>query len=105
MSFRWWWAACLFGALLATACPARAEPNRFAIVIGANAGDADEPTLRFAESDAERVGTVLRQLGGFQPENVITLNDLRASEVRRAHISLNARVRTLSGESLKIGDY
>jgi len=107
MNARWWRAACLAVALLATVHPAaaRAEPNRFAIVIGANAGDADEPTLRFAESDAERVGTVLRQLGGFQPENVITLNDLRASEVRRALISLNARVRTLSGESLMIVYY
>src|SRR6185312_7227965 len=107
MNARWWRAACLAVALLATVHPAaaRAEPNRFAIVIGANAGDADEPTLRFAESDAERVGTVLRQLGGFQPENVITLNDLRASEVRRALISLNVRVRTLSGESLMIVYY
>ena len=102
-----WAAACLVGALLTAAAPrpALAEPNRFAVVIGANAGDADEPTLRFAESDAERVAGVLRTLGGFQPENVITLNDLRAAEVRRALISLNARVRALSGESLMIVYY
>ncbi|HEX6835378.1 MAG TPA: caspase family protein, partial [Polyangia bacterium] len=99
-------AACLVAALTAAASrPALAEPNRFAVIIGANAGDADEPTLRFAESDAERVAGVLRTLGGFQPENVITLNDLRASEVRRALISLNARVRALSGESLMIVYY
>ena len=105
-------AACLCGALLAivvvpAVAPsvAWAEANRFAIVIGANAGDADEPTLRYAESDAERVGGVLRTLGGFLPENVITLNDLRAGEVRRALISLNARVRALSGDSLMIVYY
>lgn len=99
-------AACLVAALAAAASrPALAEPNRFAVIIGANAGDADEPTLRFAESDAERVAGVLRTLGGFQPENVITLNDLRAAEVRRALISLNARVRALSGESLMIVYY
>jgi uncharacterized caspase-like protein len=103
----WWRAACLLGALLAAGAPraARADANRFAIVIGSNAGDADEPTLRFAESDAERVGGVLRALGGFQPENVITLTDLRAAEVRRALISLNARVRALAGDSLMIVYY
>jgi hypothetical protein len=96
--------ACAVAALL-FASTAAAEPNRFAVVIGANAGDADEPTLRFAESDAERVARVLRELGGFQPENILTLVDLRAAEVRRALIALNARVRTLSGESLMIVYY
>ena len=98
----WRLAGCLLGALLATAShptAAHAEANRFAIVIGANAGDADEPTLRYAESDAERLAGVLRALGGFQPENVITLNDLRAAEVRRALISLNARVRAAARAS------
>ena len=98
-------AACLFGVLLAASSTALAEPNRFAVIIGANAGDAEEPTLRFAESDADRVAGVLRTLGGFQPENVVTLNDLRAAEVRRALISLNARVRALSGDSLMVVYY
>ncbi len=101
-----WIAACLLAALaIAAARPALAEPNRFAVVIGGNAGDADEPTLRYAESDAERVAGVLRTLGGFQPENVVTLNDLRAAEVRRALIALNARVRALAGDSLMIVYY
>lgn len=98
-------AAGLVAALLIAHAAAAAEPNRFAVVIGANGGDADEPTLRYAESDAERVATVLRNLGGFAPENVVTLVDLRAGEVRRALIALNARVRTLAGESLMIVYY
>ena len=98
-------AAILLGTLLTAATPAFAESNRFALVIGANAGDADEVTLRYAESDADRVAGVLRTLGAFPPENVVTLNDSRASEVRRALISLNARVRALSGESLMIVYY
>jgi hypothetical protein len=99
-------AAILVGTLLtAAASPALAEANRFALVIGANAGDADEVTLRYAESDADRVAGVLRTLGGFAPENVVVLDDQRASEVRRALISLNARVRALSGESLMIVYY
>ena len=98
-------AALLLGTLLTAATPAFAESNRFALIIGANAGDADEVTLRYAESDADRVAGVLRTLGAFPPENVVTLNDSRASEVRRALISLNARVRALSGESLMIVYY
>ncbi|MDB4970658.1 MAG: peptidase caspase catalytic subunit p20 [Myxococcales bacterium] len=101
-------AAALFSIVLllaASATTARADPNRFAVIIGANAGDPDEVILRYAESDAERVGSVLRTLGGFQPENVITLENLRAGEVRRALIALNARVRELSGESLMIVYY
>ena len=97
------WGALLMLALLAT--PARAEPNRFAVVIGSNRGDRDEVVLRYAESDAERVGTVLRTLGGFQPENVVALSDLGAAEVRRALIGINARVRQLGGDSLMIVYY
>jgi hypothetical protein len=47
----------------------------------------------------------LRKLGGFNAENVVTLTDLRASEVRRALIGLNARVRQLGGESLIVVYY
>jgi hypothetical protein len=95
-------------ALLALALlPGRAgaEPNRFAVIIGSNEGDRDEVVLRYAESDAERVGQVLRTLGGFQPENVVTLLDLRAGEVRRALIGINARVRQLGGDSLMLVYY
>ena len=84
---------------------AGAEPNRFAVLIGNNRGDADEVVLHYAESDAARVGSVLRTLGGFQPENVISLVDLRASEVRRALIAINARVRQLGGDSLMLVYY
>src|SRR6478752_2155731 len=94
-------AGCLLGALLATAShptAAHAEANRFAIVIGANAGDADEPTLRYAESDAERLAGVLRALGGFQPENVITLNNLHTTKIHHTLISLNTHIHTLSNK-------
>ena len=97
--------AALLGGTLTAASPAFADPNRFAVIVGANAGDSDEVTLRYAESDAERVAGVLRTLGGFSPENVVTLYDLGAPEVRRTLIALNARVRALSGESLMIVYY
>ena len=91
--------------VVCAAAAARADPNRFAVVIGDNRGDRDEVVLRYAESDAERIAGVLRTLGGFQPENVVTLTDLPAGEVRRALISINARVRQLGGDSLMIVYY
>lgn len=91
--------------LVAGAGAARADPNRFAVVIGDNRGDRDEVELRYAESDAERVAGVLESLGGFQPENVVTLVGHGAAEVRRALIGINARVRQLGGDSLMIVYY
>jgi Caspase domain len=102
---RKWLALLVVAVTLLAAAGARAEPNRFAVVIGNNRGDRDEVTLRYAESDAARVGTVLRTLGGFQPENVLSLVDLRAAEVRRALIAINARVRQLGGDSLMLVYY
>jgi uncharacterized caspase-like protein len=77
-----------------------AEPRRFALLIGQRAGLVDDEPLRFAESDAERVGAVLRELGGFASEDVIILTASTAPQVRRALISLNARLREVSGDSL-----
>jgi hypothetical protein len=62
--------------------------DRVAIVIGDNAGDADEVTLRFAETDAARVADALRS-GGFAAEDVITLDAASASDVRRALASIH----------------
>jgi hypothetical protein len=82
--------------LLAAVSPARAAADsggRYAVVIGANAGDPSEPILRYAESDARRIGDVLRDVGGFFPEDVAVLTGVRAEDVRRALIRLNVRLR------------
>ena len=49
--------------------------------------------LRYAESDARRVGDVLRAVGGFYPENVTVLTGASAEDLRRTLIGLNARLR------------
>ena len=41
--------------------------QRYALVVGANAGGADRPQLRYAVSDAERFARVLVDLGGVAP--------------------------------------
>ncbi|MEP6654215.1 MAG: caspase family protein [Myxococcales bacterium] len=75
------------------AARARAAPDRYAIIVGDNQGDRDEVELRYAEDDARRIGTVLREVGRFFPENVATLTAVTADDVRRALIALNARLR------------
>ena len=40
---------------------------RFALVIGNDTGDHDEPQLRYAEHDADRFAATLVDLGGFEP--------------------------------------
>ncbi len=95
---RSWWLLPLL--LWSAAAPAAAEPNRFAVVVGANRGEPDEVTLRYAESDADRLAGVLRALGGFQPENVVTLHGASAADVGRAIDALDARARAVGGETL-----
>jgi hypothetical protein len=79
-------------ALAVAAAPARAG-RRYAVLIGDDHGDRNEIILRYAESDARRLGDVLRGVGGFFPEDVVVLHDVAAEDVRRALIDLNARLR------------
>jgi hypothetical protein len=93
----------LFRMLLLTLCgvlgvrAAHAEVVRHAVVIGNDLGSPDEEPLRFAEADARKVFAVLRELGGFQPENMVLLERQTAAEVQRVLISVNARIRTDAG--------
>jgi hypothetical protein len=79
---------------------ADAEENRYAILIGSNAGDAGEVLLRYAESDAERVGETLRTLGGFSSGNVTILRGRSPSEVKRVLSETNERIRKAQGDTL-----
>ena len=91
-------AACGLAAALTSA--AHAEPGRYAIVVGSDAGDPNEVQLRFAEADARRMAQILRTVGGFFPENVTVLTAVSGEDVRRALIGLNARLRQIPGALL-----
>jgi hypothetical protein len=92
-----WWSLALGVAIALVARRVDADVERYALIIGNNSGDADEPTLRFAEDDAQRFHDVMRELGGFRPENVVVLRGERAETVQRALISLNERIRLHTG--------
>ena len=80
-------------ALCAVAGVAHAAPRRFAVIVGQATGLPGDEPLRFAETDAQRVAAVLRELGGFAAEDVVVLSRSKAAEVRRALITVNARLR------------
>jgi hypothetical protein len=89
------WAASQLALLvhLASAQPAHADVQRFAIVVGNNEGDAVDGQLRYAESDATRVYEVLRDLGGFAPANMLLLEGEDARTLEETIIAVNERVR------------
>ena len=94
--------------LLVLMCLARiahADASRYAVVIGNNQGDRDEVTLRYAERDAERFASVLVDVGGFAPQNVVTLLASDADTVRSTLIAVNDRIRNEQASSAMIVVY
>jgi hypothetical protein len=71
--------------------------ERYAVIIGNNVGARDDVTLRYAEQDATRLYDVLKDLGGFHPENMVLLKHESAATVRRALIAMNDRLRVAAG--------
>ena len=84
----------VIAAWLGFAAPAAANVERFAVLVGGNVGEASEVSLRYAERDAERMYSVLQELGGFYPENMLLLRGPDASALQRALISVNDRIRS-----------
>lgn len=71
---------------------AQAEERRYAILIGANRGDASDQLLKYAGRDARRFSEVLRTLGEVPAGNLTLLSDPDAAEVREAMDSLESRI-------------
>lgn len=88
-----WLARLVVVLLFLIARSARADVERFALLVGNDRGDANDGPLRYAATDADRMRDVLVQTGGFSAAQLIVLHDESADTVRRALISLNERVR------------
>lgn len=84
---------------------ARAGAERFAVVVGNDAGEGGEVQLRYAESDAARLAAVLQEVGGVRPENLVLLRGQDAGTVRRTLIAVNDRVRAAGGQAVLIVYY
>src|SRR4051812_14672422 len=76
-------------ALLATSEPA---PRRFAMVVGQNLGDSEDPPLRYAESDAKRMLEALRDVGGVASGDGIAVLGASATTLSQALRDLTQRL-------------
>ena len=87
----------LTGALLAAAVvlgPSPAAAARTVVLsIGNDLGHNDEVVLRFAERDADGVGTLLRRLGGVRPEDLLVVTGGNADDVRQALDEIDDRLK------------
>ncbi|GEN13231.1 Caspase domain-containing protein [Myxococcus fulvus] len=72
--------------LFAASARAQLPERRFALVVGGNVGAAGHARLRFAEADASRFADTLKELGGFQGEDVRVLH-----QPTRARLLVEAR--------------
>lgn len=71
---------------------AHAETRRFAVVLGNNAGSGARPPLRFAETDAAKMGRVLTELGEVRSNDLFLLTGAGLSQVESAMREVRARV-------------
>ncbi|HEY4221717.1 MAG TPA: caspase family protein [Myxococcota bacterium] len=79
---------------MSLACAASAAAGeRYAVVVGDNHGAGDEVSLRYAESDADKIAATLIRTGEFAPADVVTLKGVDAGTVRSAIIAQNDRIR------------
>jgi len=67
--------------------------RRYALVVGANEGSGDRPTLRFAVSDATRYAAVLLELGGVDEGDAIVLEQPSVGALEKAFETLRERTR------------
>ena len=75
--------AALLGLWLAAAAQApQEEGQRWALVVGENRGLSSEETLRYAESDARRMISVLQEVGGVAPAHSISVYGTDANRLR-----------------------
>jgi hypothetical protein len=74
--------------------------QRFAVLVGANKGWAQDRTLRHAVGDARKLAGVLEQMGGFSREDIVLLEEPTTEELRRTLDQVAARTAGTAGESL-----
>jgi len=68
------------------------QGRRYALVIGANHGNADDQPLRYALRDARRVADTLSEVGGFAKGDIELLQEPNAQGVRDAYQKLRQRI-------------
>ncbi len=84
---------------------AAAQAERFAVVVGNDAGQPPDAPLSYAETDASRMAAVLQEVGSVRPENLVLLRGQDAATVRRSLIAVNDRLRAAGRPAVLIVYY
>ncbi|MFT7519500.1 MAG: hypothetical protein ACI9MC_001642, partial [Kiritimatiellia bacterium] len=84
---------------LATPSMAADAVQRFALVVGANHGGSGRVVLRYAESDAEAFVSVMSDLGGLQPDNIVMLREPTRADFMRGIRDLDRLVQQKTGDA------
>jgi hypothetical protein len=84
---------------------AAAAQERFAVVVGNDQGQPPDLPLSYAETDASRVASMLQEVGGVRPENLVLLRGQDAGTVRSTLIAVNDRVRAAGRQAMLIVYY
>lgn len=92
----------LLPAMVLALCLPAGALVRIAIVVGNNAGLADEKALNFATRDAEQVYAALLQLGGADKGQGVLLLDADAGKVRTALKDAGRRLHALKVQGQKV---
>jgi hypothetical protein len=77
---------------LARAQGASTSIRRLVLVVGANDGGAERTPLRYAGTDATRIATLTRELGGVAASDVTILDDSKLSSLKAALTTLSERL-------------
>jgi len=67
--------------------------KRYALIVGSNRGGEGRIELRYAGRDAETFATVLRDLGGVDKQDMMTLQDPTLLKFQQAMASLRSKVK------------
>lgn len=78
--------------LLFASTSAIAAVSRFATLIGNNRGLHEEVELRYAEQDAKRLATILKDLGEVPPSQLDMLIDQDLASIQKAMADMEARI-------------
>jgi hypothetical protein len=73
--------------------------RRFALIAASNDGGKDRARLRFANSDAKAMASVLRDLGGVQREDLVLLTSARRASLQAAFATIRTSVAGASKSS------
>jgi hypothetical protein len=86
------WSVVLFLTLSATWHAPGASVKRYALLMASNRGAPEEPVLRYAHADVDRVARTLVEVAGVPAEHVTALKEASAEDVRNTFRAMRRRL-------------